>query len=492
MKLTPHKRLFIALATALTFSLLSACGGETTVADGGIRGTGSSVGPVSGFGSVFVNGVKFKTDGNVASDDGINSESQLVEGMILRVQGAWRNDNTGNADRVEYDDTLRGELKVIKAWDPVTRTAKISILGQIVRIDAQTVVKGKMVEQLANDDFVRMSGWRLLNGEFRASYLGLLTPASQADFENFNMVELEGNVSNLSTSQRTFSIGTQLVNYEGAKFKGVEIEDLARQMAVEVEGNLVEGVLRANEIQPDDFRRYSHDMDTDIEFVGPVASVFDRASSTFMINGIMVKVTSDTRFDDGIRNTSGLVKGLLIQVDGTFVSYGMVEAKEVSLREADVEIEGGITSSIDYERRQLAVGGALVQLTPLTIITDDDGEQRLTLANLEANFALEVEGIERVNNKGNAFVEALKIEQDDDAADNEFELTGRVSMMSNDDVWVLGVKMRITNATEFDDTSKAELQNLVDSKKRPRVEVVYESRGYDNYFITEIELDEPD
>lgn len=495
MKSTPYKRPFFTLATALTFSLLSACGSEsTTVADGGIRGTGSSVGPVSGFGSVFVNGVKFKTDGDVVSDDGIKSESQLVEGMILRVEGEWRIDDTGNAERVEYDDSLRGGIKVVKPWDSATRTAELTILGQTVRIDAQTVVKGKMVEQLESGDFVRMSGWRLPgpDGGFRASYLGLFTPSSAADFENFNRIELEGDISKLNTSQRTFSIGTQVVDYGGEDFKGIKEQDLSNQVAVEVEGNLVGGVLVANEIEPDDFRRYSHDVDVDIEFVGPVTDVFDSVGSSFAINGVTVEVTGDTKFNDGIQDASDLEKGLLIQVDGSFVSGGVVRATEISLREADAEVEGGRTSSIDYERRQFEVGGALVQLTPLTIITDDDGEKRLALSDLEADLTLEVEGIERVNSGGEAFLEALKIEQDDDAPDSELELVGRVSRMSNDDIWVLGVKMRISSATEFDDISKSCLQYLVDSKKRPRVEVVYRSEAYGGYTIREIELEELD
>ena len=70
---TLHRMLKLA-AAPIALGVLSACGGGggggVGVADGGIRGTGSSVGPVSGFGSVFVNGVKFETDGRVSSDDG--------------------------------------------------------------------------------------------------------------------------------------------------------------------------------------------------------------------------------------------------------------------------------------------------------------------------------------------------------------------------------------------------------------------------------------
>src|SRR5690554_3125170 len=93
----PSHNLLKFIAIPLALGILSACGGggggSIGIADGGIRGTGSSVGPVSGFGSVFVNGVKFETDGivngEVQGNDGIfceqNCTQPLEKGMILRV-----------------------------------------------------------------------------------------------------------------------------------------------------------------------------------------------------------------------------------------------------------------------------------------------------------------------------------------------------------------------------------------------------------------------
>ena len=116
MKRQIRSRLFGLVAGTVTFGVISACGGagggSVDIADGGIRGTGSSVGPVSGFGSVFVNGVEFITRGivnqEVESNDGIEFETDLSEGMILRVEGEWRYNGTGTAKNLGYDDTLRG------------------------------------------------------------------------------------------------------------------------------------------------------------------------------------------------------------------------------------------------------------------------------------------------------------------------------------------------------------------------------------------------
>ena len=106
MKRHIRNRVIGLAAGTVAFGVISACGGGGSgggldVADGGIRGTGSSVGPVSGFGSVFVNGVRFDTrdlNGFVSSDDGIDIETQLSEGMILRVDGEWRDNGEGVAE----------------------------------------------------------------------------------------------------------------------------------------------------------------------------------------------------------------------------------------------------------------------------------------------------------------------------------------------------------------------------------------------------------
>lgn len=478
--------------TAAAVGIMAACGGTGSggldVADGGIRGTGSSVGPVSGFGSVFVNGVKFTTDGDVAGDDGIGTESQLVEGMILRIDGEWSTSNLGEAFTVEYDDTLRGVMEIVSPWDPITRTATVQILGQSVRIDAQTVVKGAVVETLAGGVFVRMSGWRLPDGTFRASHLGLRNAGNTDAFGDLDRVELEGTIVELSATE--FRIGTQLVNYSGAVADGMELADLANGVAVEVEGFIVGNTLMADEIRPDDSRRYRSSTDSDIEFMGPVSSDYNQATATLSVNGIVVTVTDTTEFD-GLTGPEDLVEGVLVEVDGAFIEDGSVTADEIELREADAQLIGGPAQQIDYTARQFTVGGVRVQVTPLTVITDDDDSQRLVLEDLAAYVELEIDGAQRLDENGEAYLDAFKVERGDDEPSGDFELVGEISEMINDRIRVLGVDLFITTDTEFDGILRSELQALVDSGARPKVEVAYSpsATGYD---IDEIELEEDD
>jgi hypothetical protein len=60
--------------------------------------------------------------------------------------------------------------------------------------------------------------------------------------------------------------------------------------------------------------------------------------------------------------------------------------------------------------------------------------------------------------------------------------------MVNDRIQVLGVDLYVIQETEFDNISQTELQGLVDTGARPKVEVDYEFIGT-RYVIDEIEIE---
>ncbi|EON93040.1 hypothetical protein MARLIPOL_03370 [Marinobacter lipolyticus SM19] len=492
-------------AGALVVVLISGCGGggggSVDVAEGGIRGTGASVGPVSGFGSVFVNGIRFETDGSVTSDDGISREDQLDEGMILRIDGQWRADGEGTAEQVEYDDTFRGEVVIVsETFDPddssIRESVTFTVYGQTIVADKQTVFKGMSLQTIDSGAFVRVSGWRLPDGRYRASYVGSLEVS-------LDDVEIEGRIddSSVDVDLNRFSINGFPVEYDNTTNfgDGLTESDLnAPGLVVEVEGRIgsVDGAsgLIANNIEQDESRRYQRGDDDDIEFAGPVATAFDDADSTFTINGLTVLVPDDAVFEDGL-TSADLQPGLLIQVEGNFLADGRVEAEEIDIRDANAQVEGPINqASIDFSNRTFLVGGVLVRVTPLTIITDDDDDQRIGLADLSGAFDVEVEGIERSTNGGGVILEATKVEREiEDEAGNEFEVTGRLGAIDDTTVTVLGVRIRaVEGETEFDGIQRDQLMADFESGERPLIEVDYveQPSGSSNFVADEVELED--
>ncbi len=501
---TFHPRIFLITALAAFAAGCGDTGGDSNLAEGGIRGTGSSVGPVSGFGSVFVNGTRFEFDGNVVSNDSISSESDLELGMILRIDGQWRDSGEGEADTVEYDDTLRGPLSVRTPWDAASGTAVVNILGQEVLVEQRTVLDGLTTVDLENSSFsgfVRMSGWRLADGSFRASYIGV---ASEAGFAPGETVELEGVIrAQVGVSER-FEVGGMEVRYDGTtRVEGLEREQLVTSRAVEVEGVLVTGgatdYLDARVIRPDDKRRFEGDKQGDIEFSGPVTLGYVPSTGQLKVNGITVSVTSETELDDDLR-VSELVGGVLVQVEGTYDNNGNVIASEIELRDGEAEVEGAVDQgSLDPQQRQLRVGGVLVQVTAGTIITrdDEDSTNRPGFDDLgQTGISVEVTGIER-GDAGSRYLEALKIEIDE-GADEGYELVGRLeNVVRQSWITVLGVRLDISGNDVFDNgLTLAGLEQDLDNPEipAPLLEVEYRASdsSSDYYIAEEIELEDED
>jgi len=132
----------ILIATLLA---LTACGGSSgggaTVSPpppppppvGGITRTGAavSVGPVTAFGSVVVNGITYDTSSADFTVDGQAAfQTDLKIGDIVVVKGTIDDDNTNAvAETVEFDDNVEGPVSSV---DKTAMPKTMVVLGQTV------------------------------------------------------------------------------------------------------------------------------------------------------------------------------------------------------------------------------------------------------------------------------------------------------------------------------------------------------------------------
>ncbi|RMJ04255.1 hypothetical protein DOQ08_01575 [Marinobacter litoralis] len=417
------------LSVAVKMIVMGAVAGSLIACGGSGSGSGSSassgndgrsVGAVTGFGSVYVNGTRFKTDGTVTSNDGLEREDQLHKGMVLKVNGSWNGQGEGQARDISYDDTLRGPLTEA-SWDSAAQTGHLTLLNQNVALDGKTVFRGATAGELAANPMgyrVRVSGWRTSEGQFRASYVG--AKLIDGDFEDSNEAELEGIVADLDATAQTFTISGLSVDYQLASGDDdFDLADLENGMAVEVEGYLQAGVLMAKEIEKEDDL---FEDDDDVEISGDIFA-FDESTSTFMINGVQVQFSDDTEFDDMDSDT--LQDGTYVKVEGEFRN-GVLIAEEIEGQEGDAELSGKI-QAFDRENEILTVSGVKVWLTDTTLIETDSDERRSReddLNALQIGDFVEVEGRQRDTDGG--YLEAYAIEVEDDEDGNVAEIEGRV------------------------------------------------------------------
>ena len=224
----------------LSLTFLAACGSGTTTAGGGSGGTG--VGPVSGFGSVFVNGVKYATDNaNIVVGGAENRpESDLKVGMRVRVEGAFSTtDNTGTAKRIE---ALREVLGPVDDNGVDNVLNRLRVAGQTVLVDPATIFDNvadllalqAIQSRTLGHPGIEVQGAADDNGFLHATYIRKGADDFPVATDN---TEVRGKITGLAPITR-FLINSLPVNYGGAVRVNVPLTGLANGMYVEVKGKL--------------------------------------------------------------------------------------------------------------------------------------------------------------------------------------------------------------------------------------------------------------
>lgn len=484
----------IAWAALVFLSLsISGCGGGSTdiaASDGGISGTGVVFGRINGFGSVIVNGTRFDTDDAVIVLNGVEQASQdvLTESMLLRVEGEWEANGQGSAVRVDYSDDVLGPVQGTVAYDPLTGLGAMTVLGQAVQFNEQTVFRGAARETVSSGDYLRISGWHQQNGEIQASLV-----QSFGTFPGDGAaVRVKGVISTLDTAAETFSIGGLGIGYAGASISMANgrntLESADTGAFVEAAGLYQGGVLLADDINgAADGNRLLARAGDDIDLEGPVSAV-DSLARTFVIDSVTVRMTDNTVFDDDLREAD-ISAGLYVDVKGVWNDTGELVAVRIESRNVDSMVEAGIISILDAAGGRLDVGGVHVQVVAHTLMMDDDddgaNEGHLDFSQLLPGDFLEVDGIRREAGDGSVYLEALRIEREDDG--DEYELEGRVDQVdvAAGQFEVIGLTLSVDGATEWDDG----LDDIGDLQTGDRVEVEYEARN-GGYYVLEIELED--
>ena len=337
-----------AVLAALGLVTLASCGGGGGVASGGMGGTGISQGPVSGFGSVYINGVKFNTDGATATtvEDSVGTgQTGLKLGMVATVE--WEKDATTGkyrAKSIKYSDDVQGPFTVANA-------TTLTVLGQTVIVDALTVFEGDgstSVTSLAGlpvGRVVEVSGLEDNTGAIRASRIELKSVDAT--------YELKGIVS--ASGAGMFTLGTQVVSFTGA----LPLDGAC----VEAKGATLSGggALVATVVETDDSCALGGTVaaNMEVELEGYVSGF---SASGFKVNGQSVQVTSATVYDDkGVPATITILDGARVEVEGKMTN-GVLIATKISL---DPELGERPESSIEME---IVMGDAIkATATTLTV-----------------------------------------------------------------------------------------------------------------------------
>lgn len=371
------------LGRMLLMSLfLVACGGG--VESGGTGGNASASyvsGPITGFGSVVVGGVRFDdTKAAVTDADGAaRSRDDLKLGMTINVRGTLiAGDGSSAAASIVYGSAILGPISAINI-----DAASLTVLGQSVDVLATTVFDESLsggIAALSVGDVIEV--YALLDTatqRFSATRIERRTVAL--------VYQLRGVVANLNTAARTFTVGSELISY--AQLSG---SDVPASLA---NGSIVRAALRTGPVAGlREALRLGTGVTTPRDFdevrIEGLISAFT-SSAVFSVDGVAVNA-AQASFPDG---TAGLAVGVRVALQGT-VNNGVLSATRVQIKslsevENDFELRGLITS-LDTSALRFTLRGVSVDYSGPVDYRDGTQADLRALASVEVRGRLSSDG----------------------------------------------------------------------------------------------------
>jgi Domain of unknown function (DUF5666) len=373
------------LSSLLAAVVLSACGGGGS--DAGSTDTRSAFasGPITGFGSIIVNGVRFDDSSASISDDDGNSRrsDDLRLGMVADVSGSGiTNDGSGSRSKAR---SIRFGSEIVGPVFSVAADGKsLVVLGQTVQVTATTLFDDRLAGGLgglvAGTSVVEVHG--LIDAASGAYVATRIEPES-----NPLVFKLRGAVSNIDKTARTFKIGsgTETISYEAIAATVPSSLDNGVTVRVKLQTTPVAGKWIATAIDNGVRRLDDHD---EAELKGTITATTFAVDKKFSVNGLPVDASNAT-FPKG---TAGIVLGARVEVKGSAVN-GVILATRVKPESDDdrnsegFELHGSI-SALDAAAKTFALRGVTVDFSGTGI-----EYKKGTAANLVNGRNVEVKGI---------------------------------------------------------------------------------------------------
>lgn len=297
-------------------ALAAACG--SSAMGGGIAGTSSILGAISGFGSVIVGDIEFDTSGAEITIEGDPvPESALELGMVAFVRGVVEPGGLrGAAELVAVENLAEAPIESIDR-----EAGRLRLLSQDVLFGPRTVFSPSL-DELAVGDTVDVGGFLDANGRIRATRIA----KKLEDLE----IELRGFLTHLDPDARLFRINDLLVDFSDALLENAPAAGLEDGLFVEIEADAppLDDVFLAVGVTVLDPALPVEEGDG-VDIQGFVTAVL--SSEEFVVNEAQkVRVTAQTRFERG--DASDVVVDAEVEVSGFADATGVLVAAEVEIR----------------------------------------------------------------------------------------------------------------------------------------------------------------
>jgi len=477
----------LTVTTALT-----ACGGSVSSdnnvsnpppGDDNTGGTSTTVyteGVITGFGSVYVNGQRYRSENaDIAlANNPAATESDLKVGMVVSLAASSSDNGDPEATAIRYEEHLQGPISFID-----TEAEVIEVLGQQVVYNDLTEFDEVELADLTVGDTIEVSGYINEDGEFYATRIELENDEDE--------LKLKGDVSELDTTAQTFTINELTIDYSGAEFDDMSADELEDGLYVKVEGTEFDAetlTLIATDVENKDNDAEDFDDADEIKISG-IVSNYDETAGTFEVNQYSFTVNGDTEFEDG--SADRLTNGVRVKVEAEYDGEQLI-AEEIEFIAKDArQVSEGQVTELDAEAQAFVLNG-------ITFVVDDDtsyldtsgqGARTFSYDDIAVNDWLKVIAV--IDDNGDYVALKIKRTEEDD---REGEIKGIASDVSLEGMTVAGIQVAFNEQTEFqdeDELTPEEFVALFSAETDIEVEVEGEYDG-DILVASEVEIERED
>ena len=438
-----------AAVTAVAVVGLAACGGGGSSSDSTPQAAAQSVpvissGAVTGFGSVFVNGVRFETSSATFTINGKpGTQADLRVGHVVTVHGHRDGAGHSTADRIDFDDLVKGPIDGVDA-----AAGTLVVMGQTVLTDADTSfddnISGASLAGLNAGDIVEVSGMRRADGDIQATRIEA-KPAG-------TVFEVTGIASAVDTAAHKLNVNALVVDYSAATVRDFPSGQPANGDLVEAKGSSVNaaGELVASSIER---KRDADDAGAgmQVEIEGLITRFV--SATDFDVAGKPVTTNSSTRFENG--SAADLALNAKVEAEGQIDANGVLVATKVQFkRQGTARIEARV-DAVDVAANKLVVLGIDVTVNANTRV-EDQSDQHVPMFNLGSIVAgdfVEVRGAELPAESNDVVASRLERRRPEE----EVRLRGVVDTVSAPSLTILGVTIQTNARTDFENSSEGSM-----------------------------------
>jgi hypothetical protein len=397
---------FSVLAVTAMLVGVGACGGSDSNSGANAPPQSStgvvSAGVITGFGSVYVNGIRYDTSSAAVSmDDEAAVESALKVGQYVEVKGHSHGADH-HADVIRYHDIIEGPITSIDLG-----ASSFVAMGQTVLVTSQTSLGDDIVpasiEGLAVGDVVEVSGFVTTLGRIEATRLDIEPHGGPYD--------VTGYVSNPVPAASRFNINALVVDYSRATLEDFKTGQPVQGDLVLVKGFSfnADGSFVATRVESRSDDRLEAEAGDELEVEGAITDFV--SATAFKVAGRAVTTTPNTLYERG--TVANLGNDVLVEVEGTANAGGVLVALKIRFEQVS-------TIRIVAQIGELLAADRSMKLLGLVVATDEATRfqdrsvlklRHLNFGDLAVNDWVEVRGYQ--NPRGSNAVAATRVVRTD-------------------------------------------------------------------------------